>query len=130
METLTNDELFVRALSEALRSLVFGIAPWAFVWLLFSVPLGWLLLRFRKSGMGSIGLTILNISFTISIAAISGIIHFLLAFGESFGSAVDGDRPKAFIVLTVAFPLAMAWVTLRKRKDENRAERSTPEPLD
>jgi hypothetical protein len=120
MEKATQAELIVRALAEFLRSLLFDIAPWFIAGLIVAVPFGWLLLRIRKSGMGNTGLTILTGFFTSMIAATLAAAHFFLAFGEAFGSAVDRDRPKAFIAITVAFPLVMAYVMFKNSRNEKK----------
>ena len=119
METATPQELFVRAFAEFLRSVLFDIAPWFIAGLLIAVPLAWLLFRFRKSGMGRVGLGFLAGLFTGIIAATLAGIHLFLSFGEAFGSAVDRDRPKAFIALTVAFPLFIGVTLLKNQKNEN-----------
>jgi hypothetical protein len=118
METATSQELFVRAFAEFLRSLLFEIAPWFVAGLLIAVPLAWLLFRFRKSGMSLVGLGVLTGLFTCIISAVLAGTHLFLSFGEAFGSAVDRDRPKAFIALAVAFPIFISVTLLKNHKTE------------
>ncbi len=75
-----------------------------------------------KTGMGPTGLTIWIILSTVLIGAICGGLHLFLAFGEAFSSAVDNDRLKAFFALTLVFPLVMAWLAFRKKKNEKEGE--------
>jgi hypothetical protein len=124
METATSLELFMRTLTELQLSSFFKTACWFIFGLAVAMPPGWLLFRFRHSGMGSVGLGFLTAVFTILIAAILVGTHLCLSFGEAFVSGVSRDRPKAFLALTVAFPLVMMCTIFKHRKNQTEEERS------
>src|SRR5688572_20104645 len=100
METASAFDLVLRSITTGAREFIFEIGPWTLVWLLIAYPFGWLLGRFKKEKMGRVGIIAWITAFTGIIAGICAAIHGVLAFGEAFGSAVDRDRVRAFVVLT------------------------------
>ena len=121
METASGLDLLLTAVANGGREFVFEIAPWIFVWLLIAYPFVWLLRRFKKEKMGGIGIIIWVMTFTAVIAGICAAIHGVLAFGEAFGSAINHNRVRAFVVLTAAFPLVAGWFAFRRPKNEKQA---------
>jgi len=118
MNTATGFDLFLRSISSGSREFVFEILPWMAVWLLVASPFAWLLARFKKANMSRNGLIAWVAVFTLIVAGACAVIHGVLAFGEAFRSAVDRDRVKAFVALTIIFPFIAVWRVSRDSKNE------------
>jgi len=117
METSSIFDIVLRGITAGAREFTFEIAPWAVVWLLIAFPFFWLLGRLKIEKMGRVGIIAWITVFTGIIAGICAAIHGVLAFGEAFGSAIDRDRVRAFIVLTIVFPFVAAWLVSRNPKN-------------